>query len=299
MYSVNIERHIAGPAGSVYEYPFDIDEHYVEECEERALVLAEDPGRFTALAHMMPAQWDIVELLMTSLSRDYPQFFSLERNGAMWTWQNRPLQVTKTFVFGDPATLPCPPMEYITRQMQGDFVLLDQREQNLFADAGMVTGPADWTLTFDAGMSFKQWHAPVPLAHEMGVFDRALKYLLQLRLGQPVRRLNWTMTAHPRLDTSPETFLHWGPERKSLTIGNIGSDLNLRVELQALFRLGRSNAILFSIRTYFASLDDIATNPEWRQRLALVLADLPSELVSYKGLTHYKDLAVTWLRQQA
>jgi len=131
----------------------------------------------------------------------------------------------------------------------------------------------------------------------MGVFDRALKYLLQLRLGQPVRRLNWTMTAHPRLDTSPENFPHWGPERKSLTLENIASELHLRVELQALFRLGRSNAILFSIRTYFASLHDIASNPEWRQRLALVLASLPAELVSYKGLTHYRDLAVTWLRQ--
>ena len=81
-------------------------------------------------------------------------------------------------------------MEYVTRQMQGDFVVLDQREQNLFADAGMVTGPADWTLAFDAGMSFQEWHAPVPLAHEAGVFDRALRYLLQLRLNQPVRRLN-------------------------------------------------------------------------------------------------------------
>jgi dimethylamine monooxygenase subunit A len=298
-YSVNIERHAPGPAGSVYEYPFDIDEHYVEECQERDLVLAEDPSRFAALVHMMPAQWDVLELLMTSLSRDYPQFFSLDRNGTQWTWQNRLLKLTKTFAFGDTTTLPCPPMEYITRQMQGDFVVLDQREQNLFADAGMVTGPADWTIAFDAGMSFKQWHAPVPLAHEMGVFDRALKYLLQLRLGQPVRRLNWTMTVHPRLDTSPENFHRWGSERKSLTPENIGSDLNLRVELQALFRLGRSNAILFSIRTYLASLNDIASNPEWRRRLALVLAGLPAELVSYKGLTHYKALAVTWLQQQS
>jgi hypothetical protein len=129
------------------------------------------------------------------------------------------------------------------------------------------------------------------------VFDRALRYLLQLRLKQPVRRLNWTMTVHPRLDTSPETYNSWGPERKSLTLETIGSDLQLRVELQALFRLGRSNAILFSIRTYFASLNDIASNPEWKRRLASVLASLPVELVAYKGLTHYKDLAITWLRQ--
>jgi len=32
-------------------------------------------------------------------------------------------------------------------------------------------------------MSFHQWHAPVPLAHDMGVFDRALKYLMMLQQG--------------------------------------------------------------------------------------------------------------------
>jgi len=298
MYSVDIEAHTPGPAGSVYEHAFDVDEHYIEECEERGVVLADDPGRFVALPHMLPAQWDVLELLMTSLSRDYPHLFSLDRKGSVWTWNNRPLQLTRTFTFGDPETLPCPPMEYITRQMQGDFVVLDQRERNLFADAGMVTGPEDWTLAFDAGMSFKEWHAPVPLAHEMGVFDRALKYLLQLRLGQPVRRLNWAMTVHPRLDTSPEKFDRWGPDRKSLTIENIGSDLHLRVELQALFRLGRSNAVLFSIRTYLASLNNIASNSEWCARLASVLAGLPAELVDYKGLTYYRDLAVAWLRQR-
>src|SRR5580700_5591808 len=38
MYSVNIEPHVAGPAGSVTEFAFDVDEHYVAECRERALV---------------------------------------------------------------------------------------------------------------------------------------------------------------------------------------------------------------------------------------------------------------------
>ncbi len=297
MYSVNIEPHRPGPNGSVYRYPFDVDEHYVAECEERSLVLSQDPRRYVSLPHMRAAQWDVLELLMTSLSRDCPALFSLVRDGSHWTWDNRPLKLTRSFVFGDQDTLPCEPLEFITRQMQGDFVVLDQREGNLFADAGMVTGPADWSMDFDAGMSFKEWHAPVPLAHEMGVFDRALKFLLQLPLNQPVRRLNWTMTVHPRLDTSPETFPTWGPDRDQLSFENVGSDLHLRVELQALFRLGRSNAILFSIRTYLASLNDVASNPEWSIRLASVLSSLPAELAAYKGLSQYKDLAIRWLQK--
>ena len=53
-------------------------------------------------------------------------------------------------------------MEYITRQMQGDFSLQDERDGSLWMDAGMITTQADWSLDFDVGMNFMEWHAPVP-----------------------------------------------------------------------------------------------------------------------------------------
>lgn len=295
MYSVNIEPHTRGAPGSAYEFAFDIDEHYVAECEDRRITLEIDPERYIALPHMMDAQWDFLELVMESLSRDYPEHFALHKDGARWTWTNRPLGIRDTFTFGAAQTLPREPFDYIARQAQGDFVLLDQRDGDLWADAGMVTSQADWSLAFDAGMSFKQWHGPVPLAHEIGVFDRALKYLLALRQGQPVRRLNWTMTVHPRLDTSPEHYPLWGPDRTLVTADNAGRLVHLRVELQALFRLPRSNGILFSIRCYLASLDDIATYPRWSKRLHRVLKSLPQALVDYKGLARYRDSVVSWL----
>jgi hypothetical protein len=295
MYSVNIEPHTSGASGSAYEFPFDVDEHYVAECEDRRITLMQDPERYVALPHMMDAQWDFLELIMESMSRDYPEHFTLQTDGPRWTWTNRPLGVRDTFTFGDASTLPREPFDYIARQAQGDFVLLDQRDGDLWADAGMVTSQADWSLAFDAGMSFKQWHGPVPMAHEMGVFDRALKYLLALRQGQPVRRLNWTMTINPRLDTAPENYHIWGPDRTLVTPDNAGRLVHLRVELQALFRLPRSNAVLFSIRCYLASLDDLATYPRWATRLHRVLQTLPQPLVDYKGLTRFRDTVLQWL----
>jgi hypothetical protein len=234
-------------------------------------------------------------MVMESFAAAYPDQFTLERNGQRWTWINRPLGLADRFIFGDAATLPRAPLDYILRQAQGDFVVMDERDGDLYADAGMVTGPADWTLNFDLGMSFKEWHGPVPMAHEIGVFDRALSFLLKLEAGHPVRRLNWTMTVHPRLDTSPETYPGWGPDRAGLTTENIGQLLHLRVELQSLFRLPRSNGILFSIRTYLLGLDDLVTNPLWAKRTHRVLKTLPQALVDYKGLARYRDLAVAWL----
>lgn len=295
MYSVNIEPHTPGPKGSVYEFPFDIDEHYVAEMRDRALVLQEDPGRCQALPHMMMAQWDMLELVMVSMARDYPDLFTLTRDGSKWHWVNRPLKIDQTFTFGDASTLPYEPMEYIGRQVQGDFSIQDQRDNQLWMDAGIITSQADWSLDFDVGMNFFEWHGPVPLAHEAGVFERALKFLLNLQIGGPVRRLNWTMTINPRLDTSPENYHKWGKDRTTVTPDNVGKKVHLRVEMQGLFRLPRSNAILFSIRGYLLSLDQLVTVPKWGRRLHRVLKTLPDELVGYKGLSRYRDTTVEWL----
>lgn len=294
-YTVNIEPHTAGAAGSVYEHPFDVDEHYVAELRDRALVLAEDPLRCQSLPHMETAGWDLVELLMESLAGSYPQHFCLERDGDRWRWINRPLQIDDSFRFGDRATLPLPPMEYIARQSQGDFCLLDQRADNLWLDAGMVTTQSNWSLDFDLGMSFPEWHGPVPLAHESGVFDRALRYLLNLQPGRPVRRLNWAMTIHPRLDTSLEKYSAWGADRATVTPENVGERVYLRVELQSFFRLPRSNAIVFPIRCYLISLRELVTVPGRGRRLHRVLATLPPQLIDYKGLSRFRDVTVAWL----
>ena len=186
-------------------------------------------------------------------------------------------------------------MEYITRQSQGDFVLLEQREGNLWMDAGMVTTQADWSLDFDIGMNFFEWHAPVPLAHEMGIFQRALKFLMNVQQGAPARRLNWTMTVNPLLDTSPENYHRWGVQKSSLTPENVGHKMHLRVELQSFFRLPRSNALVFPIRCYLIKLEELVTVPKWGRRLHRVLRDLPDELATYKGFANNRPLIVDWL----
>ena len=93
MYSVNIEPHLPGPSGSVTEFAFDVDEHYVAECRERAIVLEKEPLRYQALPHMMSSQWDCLELIMESLAGDYPAHFSLAKRGNRWHWINRPLGI--------------------------------------------------------------------------------------------------------------------------------------------------------------------------------------------------------------
>ena len=99
MYSVNLVPAGQGISGAFDEHVFDIDEHYVTEMMERGRILAEDHDRrCLTLPHMMDAQWDFLEMGMTHLAADYPQHFSLERDGNQWHWENRLLGSAQRFV---------------------------------------------------------------------------------------------------------------------------------------------------------------------------------------------------------
>jgi hypothetical protein len=294
MYAVNMEPHVRGGPSKAYDAVFDIDEHYIGDMNDRALVLDQDPLRCQVLPHMAQAEWDALELIMDNLATDFPEHFTLTKDGDAWHWVNKPLGIDQKFIFGRSETLPCGPFEFITRQAQGDFSLQDQRDNTLYMDGGMVTSQADWSLNFDVGMAFHEWHGPVPLAHESGVFDRALQYLLRLQCGKPVRRLNWTMTANPRLDTSPENYPLWGPEKAAINAETVGHQLCLRVELQTLYRLPRSNAILFCIRGYLIRLEELARVEKWAVRMHRVIRDLHPKIAEYKGLVRYRELVVNY-----
>ena len=162
----------------------------------------------------------------------------MESLGAGLPGTFQPDQKRRCLALGEPAaghrpafylrraeTLPYPPFEYITRQVQGDFTLQDQRDNNLYMDGGMVTSQADWSLNFDLGMTFHEWHGPVPVAHEAGrVRPGACSICCACNYGKPVRRLNWTLTVNPRLDTSPENYPLWGPDKADDYAGECGRE---------------------------------------------------------------------------
>jgi hypothetical protein len=296
MYSMNLEPHVPAGDGAL-RAAFDIDEHYVSECRHRAQMLEELPGvHYIALPHMLEAQWDLLELIFESYSRDFPERFTLTKSGNEWRWQNRLLGIDDSFIFGDPSTLAMDPMEYATRQAQGEFVVLEEKDGTLVIGAGMTTQRADYSLQFNMGMTFQEFHGPVPKLHEMGILDRALKFLLRMKPGHPVRRVNWSLTVHPRLETSVETLPEWAPDRTKVNAENAGELVYLRIELQPLHRLPRSNGMVFPVRTYLVSLAELVENaPDWAKRMHRALASLDHELADYKGFHRYHDAAVEWL----
>ncbi|SNT52668.1 heme-dependent oxidative N-demethylase family protein [Rhodococcoides kyotonense] len=301
-YSANVEPSgttNATVAGSWGAERIDIDENYRAEVAERRRILERDPSRHQVLPHMVPAAWDAMLTVMRDLAQGYPESMSLERLGDGWRWTNAVLGVEQYFVFGDPSTLPEEPLRYICNQIQEDIVLLDQRDGQLWGDAGVVTFAADWSFGFDVGMSFLQIHGPVPRIHTEGVIMRAQNFLMRLESGQSYRRTNWSLTVDGKLDTSTETYPEWGRDRSAVVDGplvEVGDRLFLRTEVQHLVRLENSGAIMFLIRTYLLSFREIVSVPEWAERVHDVLEDLPQDMAEYKGISATREPALRWLR---
>lgn len=305
-YSTNVEpaqTPVTTAAGRWGAAVVDIDSEYRDELDRRAMILAADPTRHAVLPHMVPAAWDAMLTLMRELDETYPEQMRLRPTGAdTWLWRNEILGIEQRFRYGDPATLPEEPLRYITSQIQEDIALLDQRNDQLYVDAGVVTFAADWSFGFDVGMSFLEIHGPVPRVRQEGVITRAHEFLKGLQPHQPYRRTNWTLTIDRRLDVSTEIYHEWGPDRETIqrvSDDEFGRRVHLRVEVQHLIRLPDSGAVMFLIRTYMLPLEQLASVEVWRRRTAEVLAELPGDMADYKGIIKFRDRAAQWLRGAA
>jgi dimethylamine monooxygenase subunit A len=300
-YSTNVEpahKPVGTEGGEWGSKLLCIDEHYLHEVALREEILEADPTRLQVLDHMKPAVWDAITTLLPVLAAENPEAMDFSRDGRSCRWINRLQGLDLQFTAGDDASLPVEPLRFLGSQVQDDIVLLDQRENALWLDAGLVTFAADWSMGFDVGMSFLEVHGPVPRVHEEQVITRAQQFLMRLQPGERYRRTNWTMTVDRRLDTSTETYPDWGQDRALVAADpRLPERLHLRVEVQHLVRLPHSGALLFLVRTHLLPLTDIARVPAWRHRLGSVLQELPADMADYKGLTRYRDAAVEWLLQ--
>lgn len=273
----------------------DVDEHYLDELEARAEILAADPDRSITFPHMQAAAWDALLYTLQQFAEARPDVARLTLDGDRVRWENDLTETAIDFVVGDAATLGTDPLTWVGTQVQEDICLLDQREGHLWLDAGLVTFAADWSLAFDVGMSFLEFHGPVPRVHEAGIMPAAEQFLMRLTPEQAYRRTNWTLTIDRRLDVSTEEYEVWGKDRRLLTQAEVGERVHLRTEVQHLVRLPVSGAVMFYIRSYMLPMKELLLVPDWARRAHAVISELPEDMADYKGIARYRHHVVAWL----
>ena len=280
----------------------DPDHYHSELALKNELLTKHYTDYFRAAPGSEQMQWEVLEMVLPVLAHDYPQHFSLARDGDYWSWQNSLLGSEDTFRIGAISSFAVPPLDWLGRQVQEDLLILSG-EDDMPLLAGQLCFPNSWSLEDKMGKSFLTIHHEVPLFAER--IGRSSNLLLErLKAGRTVWRVNWSIKTTPQLDhlvrLSHQVQRSYGDDLiaanlSGLTLENIGERCYLRVERQTLSRLPRTHGILFTIHTYQSPLARVAANAEHAHRIAGVLRSTPAAMLDYKGITPFIDILLTYL----
>jgi dimethylamine monooxygenase subunit A len=243
------------------------------------------------------AQWDVLELVATDLALHYAEHFQLQRAGDAWHWHNSLSGLTTTFHFGDPATLPCEPLEWIGRQVQDDLVLLSADASATFV-GGQLCFANGWDIRDRLGKSFIEIHQRTPPA-TMASVETGARFLQNLKPGRAYWRMSWNFKLSDQMDMTTKhkpaykaDFARRAPE---LTAEDVGDSVFIRIERQTFTRLPRSQGLLFGIHTYNSSVAEEAMDPRRAQSILNVLRGAPRDVKDYKAITPIETPLLSFL----
>jgi dimethylamine monooxygenase subunit A len=254
---------------------------------------------FQALPESERMQWDVVEVVLQNMALHYPHYFTLIRDGDDWIWHNQLLREETRFVFGKRESLPQEPLDWVGRQVQEDLLVLQSTQEggSMALVAGQLCFPNAWCLDDKMEQTFLDIHQSVPLFAEY--LGRSSTLLLErLKVGRPVWRVNWSMKATDRLNHTPRFHYEEQQASQEITHENIGERCFLRIERQALIRLPRTNAVLFTIHTYQSSLAQVVDSVERARRLFNVVKTMPEEVLTYKAMSPFAPALLSYLAAQ-
>jgi hypothetical protein len=279
----------------------DLNRYQTEISLKEQLLTEAHSYYFSGGDSTMTAQWDVVELVAASLARNYPEHFQLRTEGTAWNWHNALLGVTTLFQFGDSATLPLEPLDWIGRQVQEDLVLLSNDATAPFV-GGHLCFANGWAISDRLGKSFLEIHQRTPQT-TMPSVETGARFLQSLKPGRVYWRMSWNFKLSDQMDMTtkhkPAYKADFARRAPRLTPKDVGEAVFIRIERQTFTRLPRSGGLLFGIHTYNSSVAEEAGDPGRARRILKVIRGAPREVKDYKAITPIEDSLVSFLEVRA
>lgn len=135
------------------------------------------------------------------------------------------------------------PLAVLGKCLQQDVcILIKQGDEHILA-AAVLCFPASWTLSEKIGRPLTRIHVPVP-EYDADVARRVQRLFDGVRVGAPLRRNNYLRYDNPDLF---QPLSEADPLRQEPPSGH---EAYLRAERQIIFRLPKTDAVVFSIHSY-------------------------------------------------
>lgn len=257
----------------------EIDEHYDSEIAQKHELLSTQHGQvFGSLDRGLAGSIEVAEMLAEFLPRRFPQKFSA------------PIQLDSSRH----------PLEAASLLVQEDLVIMSPGEGDeagqWILTAACVCFPSRWNLQRIIGLNMHGIHDPVP-DYERRIGQATDTMFSKFTPGRPSWRINWTVIDDDELfqPTGETRYVKKHVDQST----EFGDRMYFRTERQTLTALPKSGDVLFTIRTYVASLNETAARyPEFREHLGQTLATTSQETRYYKGWEPIWGDLMNWANQE-
>ncbi|BEI93113.1 uncharacterized protein CcaverHIS019_0507410 [Cutaneotrichosporon cavernicola] len=115
--------------------------------------------------------------------------------------------------------------------------------------------PSGFDPSEKLGLGLSAIHDPVPNYERIG--PSMERFFSKMEVGKPFRRLNWSVQTHNELYNNGSNHIHEDEDISNLQAKVDINTTNLRVEMQTLTRLPKTNALLFSFKTYLTPMTEV------------------------------------------
>ena len=194
------------------------------------------------------------------------------------------------------------PMQMAARMVQDDLaIMFEKADGQYYLLAGSILLPGFWRLEDKFGMPLSEIHSSGNVPGFKTKLEKGMmNFFRRIQPNAPVLRNNYFMQVDDDLawshsigpeDSDGIVKEGWSTAEKNKAIEHHW----FRSERQSLRRLPRSGGVVFTIRTYFHPVMEVAQEPGMPGRLASAVRSWGEDVAKYKGRDRYQDVLLEYL----
>ncbi|KIY03670.1 uncharacterized protein Z520_00361 [Fonsecaea multimorphosa CBS 102226] len=240
----------------------------------------------------LPAALELLEEFRAYLPERYPTLYQRTEKGVKNLWSGEELDTTSR-------PLPEDPMQTAARMVQDDLaIMIEGADGQYYLLAGAILLPGFWRLEDKYGMPLSEIHTSGDVPQFKEKLEKGMmNFFRRLKPEELVARNNYFLQVDDDLawsysigsEDSPD--ISWNTAEKDRAIQHHF----FRSERQTLRRLPKSGGVVFTIRTYFHPITEIADEDYVPGRLASAVRSWGDDVSRYKGKGKYEAVLLEYL----
>lgn len=270
-----------------------LDNHFPRFHADKARRLTERGTKcYATMPEAYPAAIELLEELTEYLPARYPSLYRRTAVGLDNLWSGETFNIVERPLKEDPIAI-------CARLVQDDLALMMERpDGQYYLVSGAILLAGFWRLEDKVGMPLSEIHTSGEVPQYKEKLERGmLNFFKRLKCEELYSRNNYFIQVDDDLAWSwsigseDSAEISWNTAEKNRAVEHH----YFRSERQSLRRLPQTGAVVFTIRTYFHPVTEIAQEDYVPGRLASAVRSWGSDVRKYKGADKYGEVLLEYL----